>query len=206
MENGALEESLADAAHVAINWSVTFYPAGTTGEYADAEHTNSENTIVIWTSNMSSTDVFVEDNGSDKESTTHDPSWNDQKDQELAACMEQFGHTMDQSYERYTGDHELKTYVGETYPAALKSTVVDGQKGQIGWSPTGKGSYAYNVVAVYNHNPVPKSQIGRITYAFAFHNGQPVVLVDQSTNGDPTMQVTKNDKLKTAFANIADNR
>lgn len=58
--NGHLAALLADS--VAINWSVTFYPIGTSTEYGleAGNTTNSKNVIVIWTSNMSLTDVYVQ--------------------------------------------------------------------------------------------------------------------------------------------------
>lgn len=58
--NGHLAALLADS--VAINWSVTFYPVGTSTEYGleAVNTTNSKNVIVIWTSNMSLTDVYVQ--------------------------------------------------------------------------------------------------------------------------------------------------
>ncbi|WP_436666602.1 DUF6287 domain-containing protein [Latilactobacillus sakei] len=58
--NGSLAVLLADS--VATNWSVTFYPVGTSTEYGleAVNTTNSKNVIVIWTSNMSLTDVYVQ--------------------------------------------------------------------------------------------------------------------------------------------------
>lgn len=58
--NGSLAVLLTDS--VAINWSVTFYPVGTSTEYGleAGSATNSKNVIVIWTSNMSLTDVYVQ--------------------------------------------------------------------------------------------------------------------------------------------------
>lgn len=58
--NGSLAVLLADS--VATNWSVTFYPIGTSTEYGleAGSTTNSKNVIVIWTSNMSLTDVYVQ--------------------------------------------------------------------------------------------------------------------------------------------------
>ncbi|BAX67554.1 DUF6287 domain-containing protein [Latilactobacillus sakei] len=58
--NGSLAVLLADS--VATNWSVTFYPIGTSTEYGleGGSTTNSKNVIVIWTSNMSLTDVYVQ--------------------------------------------------------------------------------------------------------------------------------------------------
>lgn len=56
-----LVANLADE-NVAINWKVKFYPKGTTNQYrTDGETTkNSQNLIVIWTSNNSYTEVFAQ--------------------------------------------------------------------------------------------------------------------------------------------------
>lgn len=62
-DKGSLVANLKDEDSVAINWSVTFYPAGTTNWYLDKtdKDKNSKNTIVIWTSNNSFSEVFVQD-------------------------------------------------------------------------------------------------------------------------------------------------
>ncbi len=39
--------------------------------------------------------------------------------------------------------------------------------------------------------------------SFAFHNGKPVVLVDQSNNGDPDCHPTTNTDLESNFERIA---
>lgn len=67
----------------------------------------------------------------------------------------------------------------------------------------GKGSYDYNVVALYNYDK-PGNVAGYITYAFAFHDGSPVALVDQSTNGVPDWTPTKNEDVASHFEDIAD--
>lgn len=57
----ALVSSVVNEDKVAINWSITFYPKGTTSEYRndDNSETNTENLIVIWTSNNQYTQVFA---------------------------------------------------------------------------------------------------------------------------------------------------
>ncbi|MDO1605913.1 DUF6287 domain-containing protein [Lactobacillus sp. YT155] len=62
-DKGSLVTNLKDEDSVSINWSVTFYPAGTTDTYIDTNDkgTNSKNTIVIWTSNNNFSEVFVQD-------------------------------------------------------------------------------------------------------------------------------------------------
>ncbi|GAB6091848.1 DUF6287 domain-containing protein [Furfurilactobacillus curtus] len=58
--NNVLTGTLADQ-NVPINWSVTFYPVGTTSQYqADSKGKNTKNLIVVWTSNNSYTQVFAQ--------------------------------------------------------------------------------------------------------------------------------------------------
>lgn len=57
---GFLTASLANQM-TAVNWSVTFYPVGTTSQYqADSNGKNTQNLIVVWTSNNSYTQVFAQ--------------------------------------------------------------------------------------------------------------------------------------------------
>ena len=52
-----------------------------------------------------------------------------------------------------------------------------------------RGSNDYNVIAIYNYG----NYEFHVTYFFAFHNGQSVVLVNQTTNGDRIrVKVTNN--------------
>lgn len=138
--------------------------------------------------------------------TSHhdDALWNKQKDAQLEAFMKQWGPTMNQSYEKYDGQNDLKVSVGGYYPTDLKRELVNDQPGLIGWAPTGKGNYEYNVVAIYNHDGTEPPLPNRITYFFAFHNGKPVVLVDQSRDGDPRCQPTKNADVQRNFERIAE--
>lgn len=126
--------------------------------------------------------------------------WNSSKDVKLKQFMNQWAPTMNQSYDKYDGHHELSTNSGMKYPKDLSETTVNGSKNSIGWSGTGKGKYDYNVVALYNDN---QSGNSHITYAFAFHNGEPVALVDQSTNGTPNWTPTKNTDVSGNFEQIA---
>ena len=135
--------------------------------------------------------------------TTHHQAaalWNSDKDQQLAKFINQWAPTMKQAYTKYDGKHELKLATGVKYPSQLKATTVNGQHDSIGWSPKGTGKYAYNVVALYNDNQGGNQHI---TYAFAFHDGQPVALVDQSTNGTPNWTPTRNADVANGFSQIA---
>ncbi|PWG00577.1 DUF4767 domain-containing protein [Levilactobacillus bambusae] len=181
--------------------SVEFYPIGTTGGYTlDGEKVNSKNTIVISSNYNSLTEVYVEEETNE---TTVNASWNAAKDQQLTQFMSQWGQTMDQDYDKYDGRQELKTSTGTEYPSGLTKVTVQGQQASIGWSENGVGKYDYNVVAIYNHDGTKPPLPNHITYFFAFHNGQPIILVDQSRDGTPDLGTTQNAKLKAGFNSIA---
>ncbi|MGX7024597.1 DUF6287 domain-containing protein [Vagococcus hydrophili] len=59
-KDNTLAASLVDQM-VAINWSVMFYPKGTTTEFTTDEkyETNTQDVIVVWSSNLQSTSVFI---------------------------------------------------------------------------------------------------------------------------------------------------
>jgi hypothetical protein len=132
--------------------------------------------------------------------------WNKQKDQELAAFINKWAPTMHQSYQEYDGNTPLKTSVGIAYPDGLSREQVDGQSGMMGWAPTGKGNYEYNVVAIYNYDGTEPPLPNRITYFFCFHDGKPVVLVDQTRDGDPSAHPTANQDVQSNFTRIADEK
>lgn len=139
---------------------------------------------------------------SNSSSTKQSALWNKKKDQELTSFINQWAPTMGQSYTKYDGNHDIRTKSGMYYPKDLSDTMVNGTHASIGWAPSGKGSYDYNVVALYNYDR-PGNAATHITYAFAFHNGEPVALVDQSTNGTPDWTPTKNTDVSSNFAKIA---
>lgn len=60
-KDGHLYASLVDQT-VAINWSISFYPVGTTNAFSTdtKSEMNTQNLIVIWSSNMNQTRVFSE--------------------------------------------------------------------------------------------------------------------------------------------------
>lgn len=122
--------------------------------------------------------------------------WNDTKDAKLKQFIEQWAPTMGQSYVEYDGKHALKFSTGVAYPNDLKHVTVNGDNVSIGWNKKGNGNYKYNVVAIY------KETTKHITYFFTFHNGKPVVLVDQSTNETPDLLPTQNPAIKAGFENI----
>lgn len=134
-----------------------------------------------------------------KQSTT---LWNDSKDQKLEQFINDWAPSMHQSYQKYSGQGNIRTKSGMEYPSDFNKTMVNGTNDSIGWAPSGKGPYSYNVVAIYNYDR-PGNAATHITYAFAFHDGQPVALVDQSTNGTADWTPTKNVDVANNFAKIA---
>ncbi len=138
-----------------------------------------------------------------QQATNNGALWNNKKSQQLDQFINQWAPTMNQSYEKYNGTDELKVSTGLSYPADLSKEQVDGQAGLLGWAPSGKGNYEYNVVAIYNYNGTEPPLPNRITYFFCFHNGKPVVLVDQSRDGDPSAHPTVNKDVESNFERIA---
>ena len=47
-------------------------------------------------------------------------SWNDSKEEKLSDFMSDFGDKMDQDYDEYIGDEQLKTRASEEYPDIFK--------------------------------------------------------------------------------------
>lgn len=137
-------------------------------------------------------------NTSEKKSST---LWNDKKDKQLESFINQWAPTMGQSYDKYDGTNPIKSTNGAVYPDDLSKENVNNSNASIGWSKNGEGNYDYNVVAIYDYDS--GTTVQRITYLFAFHDGQPVALVDQSTNGPLQAAPTKNTDVASSFAAIA---
>lgn len=166
---------------------------GQTNQKSHSQQSSSKTTSVTTSSKTSSSSTT-----NDQQSTE---LWNSTKDQELNSFMDKWAPTMGQSYTKYDGQNDLKTNPGMHYPSDLSQTTVNGSD-SIGWAPSGKGSYDYNVVALYNYND-SSTATAHITYAFAFHNGQPVALVEQTTNGTVDWKETQNTDVQSNFAKIA---
>lgn len=128
--------------------------------------------------------------------------WDSTKDNQLKVFIDQWGPTMKQSYVKYDGSNSLKTSTGTVYPDDLSKVTVAGANASIGWSKDGKGTNEYNVVAIYNYNGTVPPLPNHITYFFAFHNNQPIVLVDQSRDGTPNLVETGNNDLKSGFNDV----
>lgn len=132
-----------------------------------------------------------------------DVLWNSNKDAQLQSFIKQWAPKMKQNYVKYDGQNSLNISVGIVYPDDLYRVNVNGTKSSIGWSKSGTGKYDYNVVAIYNYDGTVPPSPSHITYFFAFKDGQPVVLVDQSRDGTPNLLPTKNNDVKSAFDKIA---
>lgn len=158
-------------------------------------------------SSSSTTQSVSQSSQSDNHSDSKQSSelWNDSKDQQLSEFINKWAPTMGQSYTKYDGQNDIRTKAGSHYPSYLGQATVNGSNSSIGWAPSGKGSYDYNVVAIYNYDR-PGNAATHITYAFAFHDGQPVALVDQSTNGTTDWTPTKNADVASNFERISNNK
>ena len=157
------------------------------------------------TSSQSSQEETSSASSSQAAATSSAP-WNSAKAQQLRSFMNAWGPSMHQSYaELSPGDYQWFGGVNNTIGS------YEGDGSTFEWSTTGTGNYDYNVVAMYNYNKSPQgdgnasTNIGEyhITYAFAYHNGQPVALVSQSTNGGMVWTPTKNATVQSNWARIA---
>ncbi|MDB6250787.1 DUF4767 domain-containing protein [Lactobacillus amylovorus] len=153
---------------------------------------------------------------SSKESSSDDQSskfaqsgWSSDQKAQLASFMNRFGTKMKQKYKEYNGQESIETLAGEKYPDDFNNRTFkmysDNSKKtetiNIGWDPSLKKDYDYHVVSIFNCNVGNPEQ--HITYLFSVHDGQPVALVDQTTNGSDCMvKETANQEVRTAFANI----
>lgn len=128
--------------------------------------------------------------------------WNSEKQDKLDDFFFDWADGMDQDYDEYDGSGQIKTAAGEEFPKDFDRVSMNGQKVSLAYEPDGKGNSDYNVVAIYNYDKGEAAS--HITYFFAFHDNQPIVLVDETTNGD-TVQVkeTANKDLINGFNAIA---
>lgn len=153
-------------------------------------------------SRSSASSTTLDKKASESQSST---PWNADKDAQLQSFISSWQGKMGQSYTKYDGQNSLKASTGTTYPDIFSGNGVymNNSRLSIGYSPTGEGPYDYNVVAIYNHDGTQPPLPNHITYLFAFHNGQPVALVDQSREGEVRVTETKNADVREAFQRIA---
>ncbi|QGY95947.1 DUF4767 domain-containing protein [Lactobacillus johnsonii] len=201
--------------------------------YPEIKSENTEKNVNIWNDNLSivtgksdekANDRSSKTNTKSKKTTSKDRLWSNNQNDELISYMDEFGNKMHQFYEHYNeGEDDLVTLAGEhfprdisedTYPFKLSSGDHDSRDPKdmetikLKWNPqvTNKDndSDTYNVVAIFNHNG--KSAEDHITYLFCFYHGEPVALVDQTTNGGyVVVHPTANQDLASHFNEIAEN-
>lgn len=129
-------------------------------------------------------------------------NWDDTKQDKLDNFFDAWAKTMKQSYDKYDGDGQIETAAGEKFPQDFDKVKVNGNKASLAYHPNGEGDADYNVVAIYNYDKGEAAS--HITYFFAFHDNQPIVLVDETTNGDYVQtKETANQDLIHGFADIA---
>ena len=156
-----------------------------------------------------------------KKDTKETKLWSNDQTDRLISYMDDFGDKMHQPYSHYTGSGSITTAAGQEYPSFLsegKFKLSSGEKdsrnpedmGSISlkWNPDvtdeDSNSDTYNVVAIFNYNGRSAEQ--HITYLFCFYHGEPVALVDQTTNGEYTVvHATANHDLTSNFEEIANN-
>lgn len=112
--------------------------------------------------------------------------WNQSKNQKLASFMQKWGATMNQQYKSY-GPGNNTNFYGIAFPQQFDQTLlkVNNQTVSMKWSNDGTGNADYNVVAIYCDSDTAQSMNEHL-YLFTFHNGDPVVLITQQTNGNVT--------------------
>ncbi|KRN00904.1 hypothetical protein FD18_GL000724 [Lactobacillus taiwanensis DSM 21401] len=199
--------------------------------YPEIKSENTEKNVNIWNDNLSIVTGKSDEKANDRSSKTNTKSkktaskdwlWSNNQNDELISYMDEFGKKMHQSYEHYNeGEDDLVTLAGEhfprdisedTYPFKLSSRDHDSRDPKdmetikLKWNPQvinkDNGSDTYNVVAIFNHNG--KSAEDHITYLFCFYHGEPVALVDQTTNGGyVVVHPTANQDLASHFKEIA---
>lgn len=133
--------------------------------------------------------------------------WDAQKKQELAAFMQTWGKSMNQSYTSYD-EANSSNYAGLHFPADFDkyTMAVDETTATIAWSTNGLSEADYNVVAVYCD--VDGGTIGGHLYLFAFtQEKKPVVLITEQNQAMPDNRLhftkTKNKELQAGFVQIA---
>lgn len=141
----------------------------------------------------------------EKKKTKVKSVWNKTKYQELQKIVNNWGRVKKQHYHFYDGVHFLKTKAGVTYPKAFDQNdfVLNKEKIKIGWSPEGKNTYQYNVVAIANDN----FETWHNTYLFCLRKNKPIILLDQSKRNKLVLVKRVNDPtLNKAFKQILEDK
>lgn len=132
--------------------------------------------------------------------------WSSAKSQALKSYMANFSQSMNQQYVEYAPGQDGE-YYGIQFPDYLEKdkVAVDDQHVTATWSENGVGQADYQVVGIYSdYNTAPS--MGAHLYLFTIHDGQPVVLITEQTQGMPDnlmhFKETANTDLKQNFAQI----
>lgn len=172
----------------------------------------SQNTSGLDDDSSANSNSDSDSDSSNSDSNSSDTlSWNDDKEEKLADFMDSFGKKMDQDYDEYNGDDSLHTAAGQDYPDIFDDETFklysdddpDGSEIDLAWDPKLEkdDDDLYHVVAIFNANVKGPEQ--HITYIFCIYNKKPVVLVDQTTNGDAVkVKETSNSDVNDAFKEI----
>lgn len=171
-------------------------------------HSNQNNTPKI-EKTASSAKSAVSESATISESSSTATLWNNNKASQLADFMQTWGNKMDQQYEDcgINSGNDVNFY-GYHFPSDFNTIEykVDDQPVTVQWSQDGSGSADYNVVAIYSDANNSKAMDAHL-YLFTIHNGQPVVLITQQTNGGDGLHFkeTANQDLRNGFASIVNN-
>ncbi|WGI20061.1 DUF4767 domain-containing protein [Latilactobacillus sakei] len=132
--------------------------------------------------------------------------WSSAKSQALKTYMTSFSQSMNQQYVEYAPGQDGE-YYGIQFPDYLEKdkVAVDDQHVTAAWSENGVGQADYQVVGIYSdYNTAPS--MGAHLYLFTIHDGQPVVLITEQTQGMPDnlmhFKETANTDLKQNFTQI----
>lgn len=143
---------------------------------------------------------------SSSQSTETSP-WSQQKSEQLATFMKQWGKKMNQSYVAYTPGHNVNFYgIHEPDDLTTMPPAVNEQKVAIKWSNDGKvDAGVYALVAVYSDAEIA-AYADQHLYFFTIYNKQPVVLITMQNQGNENNWLyftkTQNRDVADGFAKI----
>lgn len=132
--------------------------------------------------------------------------WNSNKASQLASFMQSWGNQMNQQYENCgedtNNDVDFHDY---HFPNDFGNINyrVNNEPVSVTWSADGQGDADYNVVAIYSDANNPSSA-GTHLYFFAIHNGSPIVLITEQSDGENQLNFkeTANRDLRAGFEKI----
>lgn len=158
-------------------------------------------------SSSSSSSTSSPPSTSSDSSATATSLWNADKQSQLATFMIDWGNRMGQpGYRRLTKDSDVDfiRFVNNNHVVVNTDSKDNGQEFKsVEWSTNGEGNSEYNIVDSYIWY---SGHVGVNFYLFAIHNGQPVVLVSNQTQGNERNALyvwpSENADLQNKFAEI----